>query len=75
MFTCRTGTKFAYGKSDPIAHPGSSAEVAGKEVRWEAGPEDTVWELLPLNPKSVANVFPRVWKDGQVQFMLRWVGA
>lgn len=24
MFTCRTGTKFAYGKSDPTAHRGSS---------------------------------------------------
>lgn len=44
------------------------------EVRWGL-PQETLSELLPLNPKSVANVFPRVWKDGQVQFMLGWVGA
>lgn len=50
-------------------------QVAGKEVRWGVGPGDSVWELLPLNPKSVANVFPRVWKNGRVQFMLGWVGS
>ena len=72
MFTCRTGTKFAYGKSDPTAHPGSSA---GRGGSLGVGPGDTVSELFPLNPKSVANVFPRVWNDGQVQFMLGWVGA
>lgn len=75
MFTCRTGTKFAYGKSDPIAHPGSSAGG------WKGGslgqaPADTVSGSCFLStPKSVANVFPRVWKDGRVQFMLGWVGS
>ena len=69
MFICRTGTKFAYGKSDPTAHPGSSA---GGSLGLA---QETLSELLPLDPKSVANVFPRVWKDGQVQFMLGWVGA
>lgn len=75
MFTCRTGTKFAYGKRDPTAHPGSSAGgwKGGSLGGWPR--RHCVWELLPLNPKSVANVFPRVWKDGWVQFMLGWVSV
>lgn len=41
MFTCRTGTKFAYGKSDPTAHPGSSAG-GWKGGSLGLGPGDTV---------------------------------
>lgn len=58
-----------------LQHTVDPLPVAGTEVRWGVAHETLVWELLPLKPKSVANVFPRVWKDGQVQFMLRWAGG
>lgn len=75
MFTCRTGTKFAYGKSDPNSTPWILCRWLERRFAGAWPRRHCVWELLPLNLKSVANVFPRVWKDGRVQFMLGWVGS
>lgn len=41
VFTCRTGTKFPYGKNHPTAHPGSSAG-GWKGGSLGVGPGDTV---------------------------------
>lgn len=63
-------------KVAPIALPGSSAAGGWKGGSLGVvGPGDSVRKPFPLNPKPVANVFPRMWKDGEVQFMLGWAGA
>lgn len=65
-FTCRTGTKFAYGKSDPIAHPGSSPEV-----RWGLAQETLCLSCFHSTPSQLQ----RMSSPGCGSSVHAWMGG
>lgn len=58
VFTCRTGTKFPYGKNHPTAHPGSSAG-GWKGGSLGVGPGDTVSGSCFLSTLSQLQCLPQ----------------